>query len=329
MAPFVRRQYGDELYDVMREVKRLCDPGGVLAPGIVVGDDDTIHVRHLKPVERVEAEVDRCVECGFCEGVCPSRDLTLTPRQRIVLRRERAAAEGRGDAALVAEIERDYAYDGVDTCAVDGMCQTACPVRIDTGALVARLRAEDAGRVAAAGWRAAAARWSVLTTAASVGLSAADRLPARLVTGATDAARLVADDDAMPRWTPDLPTGGRRRRHRPTSTPDAVFFPTCLSSLFAPEGDGRGSSEALLALAERAGVSLLVPDGIADLCCGTPWKSKGMTAGHEAMVRGLAETLWTATRHGALPIVCDASSCTEGCGTRWPRLVPTCGSWTP
>ena len=41
MAPFVRRQYGDELYDVMREIKRLCDPGGVLNPGVVLDDDPT------------------------------------------------------------------------------------------------------------------------------------------------------------------------------------------------------------------------------------------------------------------------------------------------
>jgi Fe-S oxidoreductase len=30
----------------------------------------------------------------------------------------------------------------IDTCATDGMCATACPVGIDTGALVKRLRAE-------------------------------------------------------------------------------------------------------------------------------------------------------------------------------------------
>ena len=36
MAPYVRRQYGDELYEVMQEVKRLCDPRGVLNPGVLV-----------------------------------------------------------------------------------------------------------------------------------------------------------------------------------------------------------------------------------------------------------------------------------------------------
>ncbi len=88
MAPFVRRQYGDELYDVMREVKLLLDPLGVLNPGILLNDDPASHLQNLKITPTVEEEVDRCVECGYCEPVCPSRDLTLTPRQRIVLRRE-------------------------------------------------------------------------------------------------------------------------------------------------------------------------------------------------------------------------------------------------
>ena len=33
MAPYVRRQYGDELYEVMRDIKRLCDPARHAQPG--------------------------------------------------------------------------------------------------------------------------------------------------------------------------------------------------------------------------------------------------------------------------------------------------------
>ena len=132
MAPFVRRQYGDELYDVMCQVKALFDPTGLLNPGVIITDDAEAHLKHIKLPPSIEAEVDRCVECGYCEPVCPSRNLTLTPRQRIAIRREIRTAELAGDTALAERLEDAYEYDGVHTCAVDGMCGTACPVLINT-----------------------------------------------------------------------------------------------------------------------------------------------------------------------------------------------------
>ncbi len=135
------------------------------------------------------------MECGYCEPVCPSRSLTLTPRQRIVVRRASTAARERGDGALVAELEKDYDYDGVQTCAVDGMCQTACPVLINTGTLMKRFRREDATPVLAAGWSAAATGWGAVTRAGSAALSVASAVPLPVVRTVTDAARAVLGTD--------------------------------------------------------------------------------------------------------------------------------------
>lgn len=313
MAPFVERQYGSELYQVMRQVKHLCDPAGALNPGVLISDDAEIHVKHLKSTPTVEEEVDRCVECGYCEPVCPSRDLTLTPRQRIVLRREQARAEAAGEVDLARQIARDYSYDGVQTCAVDGMCATACPVFINTGDLVRRLRAEGATTVEQAGWRTAAKHWDGFTQIAARGLSVADAMPAVLPKAATGLARAVAGRDTVPAWSDDLPGGGQRRRPRRAEHPVAVFFPSCTSTMFGSgEQDGPGSTQAFLALCERAGVKVRVPERIGGMCCGTPWKSKGMTSGLSEMADRVAGALWEATEQGRLPVVVDAASCTEG-----------------
>ncbi len=314
MAPYVRRQYGDELYDVMRRIKILCDPRNLLNPGVLISEDSDAHITHLKVTPTVESEVDRCVECGYCEPVCPSKDLTTTPRQRIVLRREMRRAATNGDDALVAELEQEYEYDAVDTCAVDGMCQTACPVLINTGDLVKRLRAEGAGKVAAKGWETAARHWAGTTRAASVALTAVGKLPSALVTGPNRLARTVIDQDTMPQWSPELPAGGPQRpRQGPQPTAaQAVYFTACVGAMFGPGDAGPGVRESFQRICERAGIALSHPADLPDLCCGTPWRSKGMKAGYAAMAERVLPAVWEASRHGELPVVCDASSCTEG-----------------
>ncbi|WP_146167953.1 (Fe-S)-binding protein, partial [Micromonospora sp. MH33] len=122
----------------------------------------------------------------------------------------------------------------------------------------------------------------------------------------------VLGADRVPQWRRDLPRGGRPRRPRPVDEPDAVFVPSCLGTLFAPAEGGSGVAAALLTLADRAGVRLLVPEGIGSMCCGTPWSSKGLTAGYEAVRDRVPPALRAASRDGALPVVSDAASCTEG-----------------
>lgn len=313
MAPFVRRQYGDFLTDIMWDVKRLIDPDGILNPGVVLSDDDESYLRDLKRVPTVEAEVDRCVECGYCEPTCPSRSITLTPRQRIVLRRDMAWAEDQRDDRLLAELRADYDYDGVQTCAVDGMCGVACPVDINTGDLVRRLRAEQASGVENRVWDAAAQGWGAVTRVGAVALTVADALPAPLVTGATRLGRAVLGADTVPLYDGGLPRGGR-----PAPAADApadaqaVFFGACIGTMFGPEGDGHGSRDAVRTLLDRAGIRYAIPENAGSTCCGTPWKSKGHLDGYDRMSERTLSSLWKASRHGELPVVCDAASCTEG-----------------
>ncbi len=96
MAPFVELEWGAQAYDLMRRIKGLFDPEGLLNPGVVLNDDPEIHIKNVKPMAAADAYVDACMECGFCEKMCPSQGMTFTPRQRIVGWREisRLAATG-------------------------------------------------------------------------------------------------------------------------------------------------------------------------------------------------------------------------------------------
>lgn len=316
MAPFVRRQYGDELYDVMREIKRLFDPSGLLNAGTIITDDPELHLKHIKVNPTVDEEVDRCTACGYCEPVCPSRSLTLTPRQRIAVRREIETLEAAGESEAVERLEKEFDYQVVHTCAVDGMCGTACPVGINTGLLVKKLRREKTAPPAAkAVWTTLAKHWQPTTGAFSTLLGVADALPAPVapvLRGVNHAARAVLGKDNVPLWSKELPGGGRsRHRPRPSGPVTAVFLPACVNVMFGP-AEGPGVQVSFEELCRKAGVSLLVPDGIDRLCCGTPWSSKGIADGYQAMRDRVLPVIRQATDNGRLPIVCDASSCTEG-----------------
>jgi D-lactate dehydrogenase len=222
MAPYVQRQFGDELYDVMRRIKVLFDPAGLLNPGVLINDDPNAHLKDLKAIPAVAKEVDRCTECGWCEPVCPSRNVTLTPRQRIVSLRAIEQARLDGNLALVAELEKDYEYDAVQTCAADGMCQTACPVTINTGDLMKRLRRDDAKPVEKAVWNAAAKNWGTVTRGAGVALTAVRSVPVGLILAPNRLARAVLGTDAVPLYSPELPGGGAsRKRPAVTTAPQA------------------------------------------------------------------------------------------------------------
>ena len=326
MAPYVRRQYGDELYAIMRELKQLVDPLGILNPGAVLSDEPRSYLEHLKVAPTVEEEVDRCVECGYCEPVCPSRSLTLTPRQRIVLRRDAAHARAQGNSALAERILDGYDYEGTSTCAVDGMCGTACPVGINTGDLVRRLRAEAAGPIESAAWAGAAHVWGPASRLGGVALSTAKALPSGPIEAATRAGRKIFGEE-LPQYDGGLPGGGARRPQRRDPDAEAVLFAACIGTMFGPEEGGHpgGASGAFLEVCDRAGVRLRTPEGLDSMCCGTPWKSKGMRSGWEHMRDLVAPALIEASDGGRIPIVVDASSCAEGLAT----LLQTAAEQTP
>ncbi len=316
MASFVRRQYGDELYDVMVQIKKACDPSNTLNPGVIISDDSLAHLRDLKPAVMVDPQVDRCVECGYCEPVCPSKDLTTTPRQRIAVLRDMQllSPEQR------AELAKDYDYDAVDTCAVDSLCKIACPVDIDTGVFMKTFREERWGSTAQNVGESLAKNWGPVLNGLRGAMHVADRVPSGLLSGITRAARVPLSADLIPLVGDDLPSAGQDRKklrsHEAVTQShdaDVAFFPSCLSEIFSAADPGSaGAAGSLLTLCGAAGVRVRIVDGVEKLCCTTVWSSKGLTQGRNEMSRRTAEAVLTATGQGQIPVVSDASSCSHG-----------------
>ena len=308
MAPYVEREWGEKATELMWRLKRLADPDGVLSPGVVLSRDPGIHLRNLKTTPAIEdwGGASTCVECGFCEPVCPSRNLTTTPRQRIVLRRE-MARQPAGSPVQRALLE-EYGYDAVETCATDGSCQIACPLGIDTGRLVKELRSAQHGERAERGAVAAAKRWGAVEKLSRAGLKIVGPLVRRTRRGRALPGPAAGGGGGDPRRTP-LANGSRLSVRRGSPSPPeraaAVYVPSCTNRIF-----GGNPIEALVEVSARAGMPVAIPDDLAGTCCGLPWSSKGFDSAHRHKANEMVERLWEWSEEGRLPVVVDAASCT-------------------
>jgi D-lactate dehydrogenase len=327
MAPFVEREWGSRATEMMWEIKRLADPDAILNPGAVLNRTPDIHLQNLCSTPEIEPEVTKCIECGFCEPVCPSRNATTTPRQRIVLRREMARQPA--GSPVAEQLLMEYEHDAIDTCAADSSCALACPVAIDTGALVKRLRTERHDARAQRAGVLAARRFALLERGARAALAAgalgALVLGDRGLQALSGALRSAVGEELIPRWSAALP------RPAPGTAPltvregaAAVYLPACLNRIFGPaRDDGAAPSvpESLVAVSARAGLPLWIPPDAPGRCCALPWSSKGYAEGAQLMREHTAAALSRWSEGGALVVVSDASSCAQSLKALAPEGV--------
>jgi D-lactate dehydrogenase len=322
MAPYVEREWGEAATALMWRIKELADPQGVLNPDVVLSRDPELHLRNLKSFPAIEeaGKANACIECGFCEPVCPSRHLTTTPRQRIVLRRE-MARQPEGSAVRRALVE-DYEYDAVDTCAADGSCALVCPLGIDTGELVKELRAASHSPRAERMALRLARRFALAERAARAGLRAGG-VAARVIGDGGVAA--ITRALRLPRWSPAVPRAASGRLPKTVREgAAAVYLPSCTNRVFGlsrRDGEAMAVPAALVEVSARAGLPVWIPPDAPGHCCGVPWTSKGYRAGHAEMSARTARALARWTDGGKLPVVIDASSCAHGLGREAPDGV--------
>jgi len=321
MAPFLELEWGRDACDLMKKIKTLFDPKWLLNPGVILNDDDQAHIRHLKPLPPAHPLVDKCIECGFCEETCPSKALTLTPRQRIAVQREIARLTNDGqDPVRLKQLQKAYAYQGEQTCAADGLCSLSCPVAINTGDHTKYLRSVSA-RTPLVQFMGTlmARRFDHVTTAVRSGLAATHALHNRIGTPAMDrmTRRLrQLSGNRLPQWTSSMPTAAK-----PVPAPPlvdradrVVYFPSCVSRTMGPAA-GDPDRESLAGVAHR----LLTRAGFVPihlpyenrLCCGLPFESKGLMQQADAKAVELEQALLAATDKGRYPVLCDTSPCVE------------------
>jgi len=324
MAPFVETEWGGEVYQIMKSLKQIIDPLNLLNPGVIINADKNAHLKGLKDLPKVEEEVDKCMECGFCEYKCPSRNITLTPRRRIVVRRELLKLKRKGENVPYKELLNQYQYDGLDTCAVDGLCATACPVDINTGSLVKRLRRENHSAFANGVALRLAKNFKPVTAVVKTGIYAATTLNKVFGSNAmfnlTKTVKKVIP--AMPLWSNQIKPTDTFAKYIHTdfskAIPSVVYYPTCISRVMGGALPNKKSIiDTFISISNKAGIGFVIPKEIENTCCGQIFSSKGFSAAYQHTVNETINNLWAWSREGKLPVVIDITSCTltlQDCG---------------
>ena len=317
MAPFVATEWGEEIYQIMKRLKNVIDPQNLLNPGVIINEDKNAHIKNLKDLPKVEEEVDKCMECGFCEYKCPSRNITLTPRRRIVVRRELLNLKRKGETGPYKELLNQYQYDGLDTCAVDGLCATACPVDINTGSLVKRLRRENHSAFANGVALKVAKNFKPITQIVKFGVKSGTVVNSvfgkNAMLNLTRTVKKVVP--AMPLWSNQIhpTTNFNHYLSEDISKNKAavVYYPTCISRVMGGAADGKKNIiETFVSISNKANVGFNIPKDISGTCCGQIFSSKGFSSAYQHTVNDTVSKMWEWSNGGALPIVLDITSCT-------------------
>ena len=321
MAPFVKQEWGEDIYQLMKDVKALFDPQGLLNPGVLINTDPQVFIKNLKKMPLANELIDRCIECGFCEGQCPARNLTLTPRQWIVVYRALSlmAEKGETDTPRYRELREAFRYVGNETCATDGLCGLACPVGINTGLLIKELRWKENGKLAnrIASW--IGKDMDKVTQGLRPLLSLPHGISRVIGYGTMEGitrAMFQASGHRFPLWTRYTPAGARKLTYQ-TETPlegqtEMVYFPSCITRTMGASAEYEekvGGTEKTIALLHKAGFSIRYPQNIHHLCCGMAFSSKGFRKQAKQKEEELNEALLQISENGALPILCDMSPC--------------------
>lgn len=320
MAPFVEKEWGETAYKLMLRLKAAFDPKNLINPGVIINKNKFAHLENLKPLPTAHELIDKCMECGFCESSCVAEGLTLSPRQRIVIAREIAAlTESGADSHRLTMMKRDAQYFFDETCATDGLCALACPVKIDTGKFVKQQRFYDNSKKANNNAAFIGKRMAGTTSLGRTMLNAVDLAHTILgssLMGAVSKGLRVVSDDNIPRWNKEMPKGAKKISGNvvnPQGEHQVIYFPSCINRTMGTsksyEKDEVQLTKKTEELLIRAGYSIIYPKNIDKLCCGMAFSSKGLKEEGFRKRKELEDTLYEESVKGQIPILFDMSPC--------------------
>lgn len=314
IAPYVSMEWGEKLYEIMCTLKSAIDPNNILNPGVIINSDRLCHVQNLKPFPHIEKEVNACIECGFCEHKCPSKELTLTPRQRIILQREKKHLSQQNDEhskKLLNELIKHYDYSVIETCATDGLCETVCPVHINTGEFVKNLKRNSHTVASERIATTIAKQFSLFEYFSKKSLRASKFLShinkENMLFSLSNSVNRMSKG-FIPKWSEKItfPTPAKVRK---TKEPQFILFSTCSSRILGlPTENEYSLVETIYELSKRAGVRIKVSKASGQ-CCGMMWDSKGHNEAAEISANKVLRFLRKESDNFRIPIVFDTSSC--------------------
>ena len=346
MAPFVKYEWGEKAYEVMKELKAIFDPDGLLNQGVIFNDDPDCFIKCLKPLPVLSFDFDKvpdggnylmdpslstahetieqvkrankCIECGFCEVNCMSCGLTLSSRMRIAIQREIRELEATGsNPERAAILRKQYKYYGDQTCATDGLCSTSCPMKINTGELTHLIRQMDMlnnnagyklGEYAANHMAGIKSGLRLVLDTANLGHTV---LGSSLMTGICNSFHKMG----IPLWTTAMPKKIRQPKpgsHVGNSELKVVYFPSCINQTMGVSKNSpvkESLVDNMCKLLNKAGYEVIFPKNMDKMCCGQIWESKGMLDIADRKSAELEAALWEASEQGKYPVLCDQSPC--------------------
>lgn len=313
VAPFIEMEWGKKAYEINRRIKAIFDPTRILNPDVIITDDPDVYKKNLKAQCVIDDAFTICMECGFCEKHCPSRNLTLTPRQRIALLREQKRLEQEGNFALAGELKKGYEYYGVDTCAACSMCKGLCPLSIDTAQIALSMRkiAPPGPNIAKTIYDNFATTLDMCRAGVSLEGIAGAIVTKKAIAKITEGLHGVTGiTPYLPKTTPKANTYKLVSKIKPGNFDKVVYFSTCANRAFRPNqgyNDNRSLQQVFESLCGKAQIDVIYPPHIENLCCGLSFENYEDI--DKRALKDLHDALMIASENGKYPVVIDHSAC--------------------